>query len=414
MVGSANRGLLARHPMLLLAPATFFQGYDLLAVSLALPLIREEFHLTISQSGFLVSAVFAGSFGVFAFLPLADRFGRRPLLVVTVVGYTIASFLTAFSRGIAEFIIYQFISHAFLTSEDTLSVIVVVELADPDKRGRALAVLASAAALGQAAAGGGFLAILALHGSWRLLYLLSVPPLILVALARRGLPETLRHEGKKPQALHLLPGRLLIATSVLSFCIALFPGAVTALASTLVLDVWHMTIESLRPQYFLVWLLAASGFFVAGKMLDRVGRRPTSALFFFGTAVAGLVCFPAVSTFWRVVGLGLVIFTITGSTPCFAAYSTEIFPPGLRGRAGALLQGVALASNAAAPAIAAALSRPLEGIGPALGAVGLSYVAAAATVFFFMPETRTPASPGSRDGNGGDDGGVGRDSTLPI
>lgn len=404
MDGSANRGFLARHPMLLLAPATFFQGYDLLAVSLALPLIRDHFHLTISESGFLVSAVFLGSFGVFVFLPLADRFGRRPLLVVTVVGYTIASFLTAFSHGVAEFVIFQVVSHAFLTSEDTLSVIVVVELSDPQRRGRALGVLASAAALGQAAAGGGFLAILALHGSWRLLYLLSVPPLILVALARRGLPETLKPAARKLQPLNQLPARLLLATSVLSFCIALFPGAVTALASTLVLDVWHLTIESLRPQYFLIWLLAASGFFVAGKMLDRVGRRPTSALFFLGTAIAGLACFLSTTTLGRVIGLGLVVFTITGSTPCFAAYSTEIFPPGLRGRAGALLQGVGLGANAAAPAIAAGLSKPLHGIGPALAAVGLSYVIAAATVLLAMPETRGVMPIGATAGGPGEGG----------
>ena len=139
--------------MVLLVPATFFQGYDILAVSLALPLIREQFHLSMEQSGFLVSAVFAGSFGIFLLLPLADRFGRRPLLMVTIIGYTIATFLTSFSRGVTDFIVYQFISHAFLTTEDMLSVIMVVELAEPEKRGRALGILASAAAFGQAAAG---------------------------------------------------------------------------------------------------------------------------------------------------------------------------------------------------------------------------------------------------------------------
>lgn len=386
MAEKTRGGWLSRHPMSLLVPATFFQGYDALAISLALPLIREHFHLTIPQSGYLVSVVFAGSFGVFALLPLADRFGRKPLLFVTIIGYTIATFFTAFSHGVIEFAILQLVSHAFLTSEDTLSVIMVVELADPRRRGRSLGVLASAAAFGQAAAGGGFLAILALHGSWRLLYLVSVPPLVLVACARRGLPETLKAGREAVSLFHALSGKLLLGAVVLAFCIALFPAAVTALASTLVLDVWHLSIDAIKPQYIGLWLLAASGFFVGGRMLDRFGRRRTSALFFLGTAAAGVVCFPATTLYMRVVGLGLVIFTITGSTPCFSAYSTELFPPGIRGRAGAILQGVALGANAAAPAMAASLSGPIGGIGRALAAVGLSYVVAAAAVTLLLPE----------------------------
>ncbi len=389
-IGSAGPnkgGLLRRHPLLLLVPATFFQGYDILVVSLALPLIRNHFNLTIEQSGFLVSIVFAGSFGMFVLVPLADRFGRKPMLTITIVGYTAATFLTGLSRGMVDFAIYQFVSHAFLTSEDVLSVIMVVELADEGRRGRALAILASAAAIGQAAAGGGFLAILALHGSWRMLYLVSVPPLVLIAFARRGLPESLKPGARSLELLRSLKGKVLAGAIVLAFCIALFPGAVTALASTLVLDVWKMSLTTMKPYYYAIWLAGASGFFVAGRMLDHIGRRYTSAIFFAATALAGVICFDAGTLWQRVIGLALVIFTITGSTPCFQAYSTEIFPSGIRGSAGALLQGVSLGANAAAPAMAAALSSPLGGIGPALGTVGLSYLIAAGAVLILLPET---------------------------
>jgi MFS family permease len=386
MVHDTN-GFLSRHPLLLLVPATFFQGYDILVVSLALPLIRQHFHLTIEQSGFLVSIIFSGSFGVLILLPLSDRYGRKPILTVTIIGYTVATFLTAFSRGMVDFAIYQIISHAFLASEDVLSVIMVVELTNEDRRGRALAILASAAVVGQAAAGGGFLAVFALHGSWRLLYLVSVPPLILVVFARRGLSETLVPGPRSRNVLGGLNGKVLVGSGILSFCIALFPGAVTALASTLVFDVWKFTLDSIKPYYYAVWLAGASGFFVAGRMLDRIGRRHTSAIFFMAAAVAGLICFNATATWQRVLGLAFVIFTMTGSTPCFQAFSTELFPSAVRGSAGALLQGVSLGGTAAAPALAAVLSRPAGGIGPALGIVGFSYAVAAAAVLILLPET---------------------------
>lgn len=401
MVVHSDNGLFKRHPLLLLVPATFFQGYDILVVSLALPLIRQQFHLTIEQSGFLVSIVFAGSFGVFILVPLADRLGRKPILTVTIIGYTIATFLTAFSRGMVEFAVYQFISHAFLTSEDVLSVIVVVEITEESRRGRSLAILASAAAIGQAAAGGGFLVILGLHGSWRMLYLVSVPPLILVAFARRGLTETLKAGTSSLKLLRTLKGKVLVGAGILAFCIALFPSAVTALASTLVLDIWKMKISTLKPYYYAIWMAGASGFFVAGRMLDRFGRRYTSAIFFAATAAAGFVCFDAAVTLQRVIGLALVIFGITGSTPCFQAYSTELFPSGVRGSAGALLQGVSLGANSAAPALAAAFSGLVGGIGPALGIVGLSYLIAAVTVLALLPETLAVAAGARQAREGG-------------
>src|SRR5439155_11035767 len=130
-------------PLLLLAPATFFEGYDTFVLALALPLIRRDFGLTVGQSGLVASVVFAGSFGVFALLPLADRIGRRPVLAVTIAGYTVATFATAFSRGVVDFVAYQFVARFFLSAEYTLATIVMVETAERGRRGRALGLLTS-------------------------------------------------------------------------------------------------------------------------------------------------------------------------------------------------------------------------------------------------------------------------------
>ena len=99
-----------RSPLVLLAPATFFEGYDNFLLALALPLIRDDFGLTVAEAGLVVSVAFAGSFGVLALLPLADRFGRRPLLAVTIAGYTAATVATAFSRGIVDLAAFQFVA----------------------------------------------------------------------------------------------------------------------------------------------------------------------------------------------------------------------------------------------------------------------------------------------------------------
>ena len=102
-------------------------------------------------------------------------------------------------------------------------------------------------------------------------------------------------------------------------------------------------------------------------------------------------------------GLGLVIFFLTGATPCAAIYGTEPFPPEARGRIGAAIRAAAIGGAAAAPAIAGLLSGPLGGLGHALAAVGASYLVGATIALTVLPETRDftwaassgPAPPGA-------------------
>jgi MFS family permease len=378
----------------LLAPATFFEGYDNLILGLALPLIGREFGLSASQLGVVASIVFGGSFGVLLLLPLADRIGRRPVLAFTIVAYTVATFATAFSRGVVDFVAYQFLARIFLGTEYALATIVLVDLLPRERRGRALGLVSSMSAFGQAGAGIGFLVVVAMGASWRVLYLVGIVPLVLVTQSRQSLPETATwrtstrpHRPWREARDGVRPAWLGGATA-LSFFFAVFPTAVTTFASLLVLDEWKWSLKTLNPLYVLVWVLAVGGFFVAGRLLDAWGRRPTAVVFLFGAAGAGLVAFRMGSTPGRVLGLGLVIFFLTGSTPCVAAYSTEPFPARSRGRVGAILRAANIAGAAAAPALTGALSGPLGGVGPALGVLGLSYALAGVVVLATLPETR--------------------------
>jgi putative MFS transporter len=381
-----------RRVVALLAPATFFEGYDNLILGLALPLIGKEFGLGPGALGVVASIVFGGSFGVLVLLPLADRFGRRPILAITITGYTVATFLTAFSRGVVDFVAYQFVARIFLGAEYALAAIVLVELLSRERRGKALALVSSMSAFGQAGAGVGFLVVVALGASWRMLYLVGIVPLLLVTRARGALPETAswRKERRPPRRERLAGVRAswLAASSAVSFLFAVFPTAVTTFASYLVLQEWHWNLHTVNPVYVAVWILAVGGFFVAGRLMDSLGRRPTSAMFLAGASVAGLIAFRMSTTPGRVLGLAAVIFFLTGSTPCVAAYSTELFPARSRGRVGAILRAMNIAGAGAAPALTGLLSGPLGGVGPALSVVGLSYAMAAAVVLFALPETR--------------------------
>ncbi len=379
-----------RRPLLLLAPATFFEGYDMFVLALALPLIRKDFGLSMGEAGLVASIAFAGSFGVLALLPLADRLGRRPVLALTITGYTVATFATAVVPGVVGFTACQFAARLFLGTEYTLATIVAVEASEPSRRGRTLGVLTSMAALGQAAAGAGFLVVLATGASWRWLYAAGVIPLVLVARARRDLPETAPPVAGRPERFRLrrLPRPWLVGAATLALLFAVYPTAVATLASTLVLDDWKWKVSNLQPWMFAVWALGLSGFLVGGRLLDRLGRRPATCLFLLGTAAAGAFAFTTGTTVTRAIGLGLVIFALTGATPCVAAIVTELFPVQIRGRANAWLKPLTIAGQVVAPALGTALAVPLGGVGPALAALGGVNVIAAAVVWIALPETR--------------------------
>jgi MFS family permease len=167
-----------------------------------------------------------------------------------------------------------------------------------------------------------------------------------------------------------------------------YPTAVTTLASTLVLDDWKWKVSDLRPWEYALWAAALSGFFVSGRLMDRLGRRPATVGFLLGAAAAGAFGFTAGTTATRAVGLALVIFALTGATPCVAAYSTELFPVRTRGRINAWLKVLTIGGQVAAPAIATALAGPMGGVGPALAVVGVGSAVAAVVAWALLPETR--------------------------
>jgi hypothetical protein len=83
-----------------------------------------------------------------------------------------------------------------------------------------------------------------------------------------------------------------------------------------------------------------------------------------------------------------VIFSLTGASPCIAAFTTEPFPSAARARVGTVLRLADILGAAAAPAMTGILAAAIGGVGPALSIVGLSCGLAAVVVVATLPETR--------------------------
>src|ERR1700712_4765408 len=95
------RSLQPQHWFLLavLGATSFFDGYDRGILTIALKQIRGDFGLSSAQASWYLAAIYLGALPALAITRQADRVGRRRLLMVSIVGYTIATAARAPAPG---------------------------------------------------------------------------------------------------------------------------------------------------------------------------------------------------------------------------------------------------------------------------------------------------------------------------
>ncbi len=111
----------------LVAAASLFDQYDLGLFSLALKQIQTELGIAEERLGLLGAIVIFGALPSSLLALAADRFGRRRLLLVTIVAYTLLTGATAFAPNAESFVALQFLARTFITAEIVLAMVVVAE-----------------------------------------------------------------------------------------------------------------------------------------------------------------------------------------------------------------------------------------------------------------------------------------------
>jgi putative MFS transporter len=330
----------------LVAAVSFFETYDMFLFTLNLKQIQADLVIAEADLGLLGSVVRAGAlFSLFLALA-ADRVGRRRMLLITIVAYTVLTGLTALSPNAETFVVLQFFARAFAVTETILATVVIVEEFAPQHRGWGVG-----AAGAIQACGGGFAAILfgfvdVLPFGWRALYLIGLVPLALVAYWRRALPETERFEDLAEHH------RERLATPALGLIVQLgrrYPKRFWALAAAVfatsaaastagffapkyLQDVHAWTPGSVALMTFVGGAFAIVGNPLAGWLSDTRGRRPITAIFAGGIGVAAILLYNAAGPLLPVLWIMLVFFQL-GTSVTEGTYSAEMFPTSQRGTA---------------------------------------------------------------------------------
>src|SRR5690606_13220771 len=84
-------------------------GFDFAVISGALPFLRQTFELSAWWEGFLTGSLALGCMvGCLAAGKLADRYGRKPGLMLAALIFTLSSLGMAWSSGFTMFVIMRF------------------------------------------------------------------------------------------------------------------------------------------------------------------------------------------------------------------------------------------------------------------------------------------------------------------
>lgn len=170
-------------------------GYDITIISVALLLLRPQFHATPADVGFIGAATLAGSVvGALVFGYVADRVGRKYTFSWDIMFFVIFAIASAFSQNVWQLVVWRFLLGIGIGADYALASPIIAEVIPTKNRGRILAVnWALAWLVGELLAFGvGYLLIPVGPNAWRWMLAISAIPAIIVLVARRSFVESPR------------------------------------------------------------------------------------------------------------------------------------------------------------------------------------------------------------------------------
>lgn len=169
-----------------------FDGYDLVVYGSVLPVLMKEWALTSTQAGTLGSAALFGMMlGAVIFGPLADKMGRKSVMLTCIAIFSLFTALLGFSNGPLEFGIFRFIAGLGLGGIMPNTVALMTEYSPKSLKSVLVSVMFSGYSVGGMMAAGLAIVMIGQFG-WRSLFFVGVLPLLLLPIMYKTLPESPR------------------------------------------------------------------------------------------------------------------------------------------------------------------------------------------------------------------------------
>ena len=363
---------------------------QVLSIGFSAPSIAKTFGLSMPQALQTGTLFFVGMLiGAFVFGRLADRIGRRPVLMMAVVIDACFGVASAFAPDFTWLLALRFLTGIGVGGTLPVDYTMMAEFLPSDRRGRWLVLLESFWAVGTI-----FLAILALvavnsgNDAWRVIFFVTgIPALIGVALrfyvpespmylnrngrsdeARKVLERVAKTNGSTTPIPQLTPEKAskksifaLFSTGLRRRSVSLFVAwALISIAYYGVFVYLPVKLSAegfgfMRGQEFLILLAIVQlpGFALSAYGVEKWGRKPTLVGFLLLSAV-GCMLYSLGNAPALVIGSTLLMsFALLGTWGALYAFTPEVYPTDLRASGMGMAGAVARFGGLFAPAIVA-------------------------------------------------------------
>ncbi|WP_326809247.1 MULTISPECIES: MFS transporter [unclassified Streptomyces] len=376
-------------------------SYDFYALPLSMVAIAAYFGLSSGQTGLLVTTTLVVSAlgGALAGV-LADRIGRVRALLVTVLTYALFTVLCGFAPNYEILLVFRALQGLGFGGEWAVGAILVAEYTSARHRGRTLAAVQSAWAVGWGLAVLVYTAVFQLLESqlaWRVMFFTGALPALLVLYVRKNVqdaPEATRRrmESSERGSFSAIFRSGLLRTTVFASLMATgVQGGYYTLATWVpayLSDERGLTVVTTGGFLATQILGAFLGYLTGGLLTDRLGRKKTIALFaaLSAACVLGYTRVPDGAD-----GLLLVLgfplgFCMSAIFSGFGSFLAELYPTSVRGTGQGFTYNVGRGLGAFFPTLVGALAESM-GVGGALVFGSVAY-AIAALALLGLPETQ--------------------------
>jgi len=175
----------------------FFDSFDTAILSLALPPMVQEWHLSGATSGVIGSSVFWGMLvGAVGLGFLSEILGRRKIMIITILGMAVFTCLGGLAPNVPVFIAFRVLVGIFAGAMIPVDLAYLAEIAPAKRRGLIMGSIGVSWPLGSLLATLVASQVLPAFG-WRGLFFLAILPALVGLLVRRLVPESPRWLAKR-------------------------------------------------------------------------------------------------------------------------------------------------------------------------------------------------------------------------
>jgi putative sialic acid transporter len=408
----------ARRALIAAGLGWMLDSFDVMLYALVLASIITDFGLSKETAGLLGSATLAASaVGGILFGVAADRFGRTRALIASVLIYSVFTAACGFAQTVAQLALFRVLLGIGFGGEWASGAALVSETWPNEHRGKALAFMQSAWAIGYGAAAIVTMLVLPRWG-WRGVFFVGILPAFFTLWVRRHVeePRIWRERHARSNREHGMSDSSSSAPALASATYArisdLFGGGLLKLTIALTLmntftmfgwwgfNLWlpgylslpaaaggmGFTAQVMTSLVVAMQVGSWFGYVTFGFISDAIGRKRA---YVFYTLTAAVLIFLYISTRSSMALLVLgpfVSFFGTGYFSGFGAVTAEIYPTSIRATAQGFTYNVGRLASAIAPFAVGSLAQT-RGFHTALSLVSVSFVLAAA-MWTIIPETK--------------------------